>query len=332
MKKLFLLFIPMGLILTNCSKQNESTEQFINQGEILYNTVESTLLTDYEIPETDIDLLQKLGFSGSPVQIYSNFNRITNKTYISYLVEGDIEIKSSHLVNMVIDEGTNKIKQYRTNIIADPGTYKIMYVSYSLSYFGSNITDTTDSDISDALNLAIENYNDLNLEIQFERVFLPSSFPGKTGPRLESAIQTYINESDAIVVRHRNSGEPGGSAGFPRSTFELRPYRAFNIPHNEVFIDLATLPYGTNVLEHVLTHEIGHCIGLRHTNYALRNCVDPDEGGAGSIGAIHIPGTPTANQTGQAGLDNDSVMLACADDSADGEFSAFDIIALEELW
>ena len=76
-----------------------------------------------------------------------------------------------------------------------------------------------------------------------------------------------------------------------------------------------------------MTHEIGHCLGLRHTDYFNRSlsCGSGGNEGDGGVGANHIPGTPT-------GFDANSIMLACFSSSEDGEFGPFDIKALEYLY
>ena len=52
----------------------------------------------------------------------------------------------------------------------------------------------------------------------------------------------------------------------------------------------------------------------------------------GGVGAINVPGTPSENRWGAAGLDSDSLMISCFDGSEDGEFSNFDVVALEFLY
>lgn len=340
MKKLFIVFV-VCFVFKSCSKQNEQISEIeLNSLDLLNDEIKSTLLTNYTIPDEDVERLQRLGFSGSYVKAHNNFNVVTEESYISYIVEGDIEIKSMDLINMipldtesVFNKKTTLRRQYRTSVVAAPKTYKIIYVSYSgLAPFNS-LNITTDPEISEALDLAIDNYNDLNLSISFERIYLPAKYPGKTGPRIIAAAQDFINNSGAIVIKHANLGGAGGKAGFPLRIFKSRPPRFINTPFKKISIDLRTVDSGLNVLEHVITHEIGHCIGFRHTDYAFRRCGDGDRNeGAGSYGAIHIPGTPVVNEWGANGLDTDSVMISCFDNNENGEFSAHDITALNEIW
>ncbi len=49
-----------------------------------------------------------------------------------------------------------------------------------------------------------------------------------------------------------------------------------------------------NGLATTIAHEMGHCIGMRHTDYMDRSysCGGvPDNEGDGGVGANHIPGT-----------------------------------------
>ncbi|HLF45263.1 MAG TPA: M57 family metalloprotease, partial [Chitinophagaceae bacterium] len=79
-----------------------------------------------------------------------------------------------------------------------------------------------------------------------------------------------------------------------------------------------------------ISHEIGHCIGFRHTDYMNRSysCGGGaiNEGDVTSgVGAVNIPGTPT-------GPDPDSWMLACLSATTNRPFNANDKIALHFLY
>ncbi len=75
-----------------------------------------------------------------------------------------------------------------------------------------------------------------------------------------------------------------------------------------------------------MAHEIGHCIGFRHTDYKRRSSCGPGGGeSAGSIGAVHIPGTPT-NVSGSY----NSWMMACT--NSNPVFNAADAVALRYVY
>lgn len=148
------------------------------------------------------------------------------------------------------------------------------------------------------LTLAIENYNQQNLSLTFA-----------LGP---------TSGCNANITA-RLSGGTGGSAGFPSGG---RPYSEINIGRQ-------IKNYGVDVLEHVISHELGHCIGFRHSDYYDRSISCGGSGGNegdGGIGAILIPGTPSTAVRGG------SVMNACYRTTETGEWTSTDITALNALY
>jgi hypothetical protein len=78
----------------------------------------------------------------------------------------------------------------------------------------------------------------------------------------------------------------------------------------------------------ILAHEMGHCIGFRHTDYMDRSFScggSPTNEGASTVGAIQIPGTP-------AGPDPNSWMLSCIGSGQNRPFNANDKTALNYLY
>lgn len=81
----------------------------------------------------------------------------------------------------------------------------------------------------------------------------------------------------------------------------------------------------------IIAHELGHCVGLRHSDWYNRggsgqsepqNTYDPNTGAP--ITAELIPGTPQS--------DANSVMNCCIAGNSWGGFSGFDVVALNELY
>ncbi|WP_044890733.1 M57 family metalloprotease [Myxococcus hansupus] len=151
--------------------------------------------------------------------------------------------------------------------------------------------------LSEGLDLAIANYNEQGLRLTFSR-----------GPSTDCT---------ANIIAQTTTGT-GGSAGFPSNG---QPYGIINIGTG---LD----SYSADVNEHVITHELGHAIGFRHSDYYNRSIscnIGGDEGEAG-VGAIHIPGTPTTATVGG------SVMNSCFRSTETGEWTATDITALNFLY
>jgi hypothetical protein len=151
---------------------------------------------------------------------------------------------------------------------------------------------------STALDLAIQNYDELPLKFAMART--PSTGCSFT---INAVIQP---------------GVIGGSAGFPSGGL---PYSTINIGDG-----LAT--FSVDTIEHVITHELGHTIGFRHSDYYNRSIscgIGGNEGDA-DVGAIYIPGTPTDAVVGG------SIMNSCFRAAETGEFTSGDVTALTELY
>ncbi|MEI6412543.1 MAG: M57 family metalloprotease [Bacteroidota bacterium] len=160
----------------------------------------------------------------------------------------------------------------------------------TVRYSGSN------TNLSNAVNAAIARYNAQGLQITFSRV----------------------TSGGNIVVTTVNSASYIASSGFPSA----------GNPYNSVKYNLQYTNIGANTMASVMAHEIGHCIGFRHTDYMDRSysCggAYTNEGSAG-VGAILIPGTPST-------ADPNSWMLACIGNGVDRPFNANDIVALNYIY
>lgn len=245
--------------------------------------------TQAEVSKETLQQIEAQGFSSENVRKVSN----------GYLVEGDIVLTEENLRTKSISPNlliANE-EQYRTTnlVTALP---RVITVSVGGTLTGLTVW-------SNATDRFISRYNALGLQITLQRV---------------------ASGGNVNIVGF-NQGPSGGfitlgSSGFPTSTGQ---------PYNEIKMNTNAQAYGTNPNEFyitsVLQHEMGHCIGFRHTDYFNRalSCGGrkSNEGSAG-IGAILIPGTPSK-------FDAESFMLACSA-GTDRTFNPNDVVALNYLY
>jgi hypothetical protein len=219
------------------------------------------------------------------------------KTEEGYLVEGDILLTTAQLKEKVVSPVLRiaKSEQYRTNYLVSalPRVIKVKVSGLGTAFIAG--ADT-----------AIARYNRLGLRITFQRI---------------------TSGTANITIQGFNQGPSGGyitlgSAGFPTSGGN---------PYSTIKMNTNAAAYGSNpnvlYVGSVIQHEIGHCVGMRHTDYMNRayscggSAVNEGDGG---VGAIWINGTPT-------GADANSWMLACSN-GGNRTFNANDIIALNYLY
>ena len=249
-----------------------------------------------QITEATKAKFTELGFDVSDIKMSDEFELLDPASEGgNFVLEGDIIITPENLEAMLQSDIAHVGavgEQYRTtNLVTGlPRTIEV------IGYTGGSLALT--SKMRTSLQWAINNYNALNTGLTFTLTF-------------------GTNWQPRDIVVYRPSGGAGGSAGFPSGG---DPYKFV-----QIFSGLNS--FNNNVIEHVMTHEIGHCLGLRHTDYFNRSlsCGTGGNEGSAGVGAILIPGTPS-------GFDANSVMLACFSSSEDGEFGPFDVVALETLY
>ncbi|MDB5232054.1 MAG: protease [Chitinophagaceae bacterium] len=178
-----------------------------------------------------------------------------------------------------------------------------------------------------------EQYRTTNLVTGLPRVItvsLASKLPASYGPALDDMVARYNALGLRISFQHVSSGgninfavghgSYLASSGFPTSTGQ---------PYNQVLVNVSAIgsqPQAT--VASIFAHEVGHCIGFRHTDYMNRaySCGGTATNeGASTIGAILVPGTPS-------GPDPNSWMLACIGSGQNRPFNANDQTALNYLY
>jgi len=221
---------------------------------------------------------------------FNNENIIKDEA--GYIVEGDIFLSYADLNASpdVIKLRVPQAEQYRTNNLVT-GLPRNITVSVATNLPASYVTAT---------NEAINRYNAENLSITFTRV--------------SSGGNIVISRAPLLSLYLASAGFPTAS-GNPHNSIRVNQWMIGNNP-------------GTNYLGTILAHELGHCVGFRHTDYMSReySCGGSAYNeGDGGVGAIHIPGTPT-------GPDANSWMLACIGSGQNRPFNANDKTALNYLY
>jgi hypothetical protein len=208
--------------------------------------------------------------------------------------DGEIWVGRDALVTLeasreMLEPGKESLEQYRTTNLVGSSVTKICINPTS--------TFNSYSRLSQGLDLAISNYNSQGLRFTMAR-----------GPTTGCSAN----------ISARTMSGTGGSAGFPSG----------GLPYNTINIGTGLNSYSVDVNEHVITHELGHAVGFRHSDYYNRaiSCGSGGNEGSAGVGAIHIPGTPTTATVGG------SVMNSCFRSTETGEWTSSDRTALQYLY
>ncbi len=285
------LMVGATLFLSSCERDDIDAQDSVDlQTDVTQQTTSREPVTDTEI----LDLITSLEIDSGQVT-KGPFIFPDGSSEERIYIGDDIVVTRAELeqVEMVLNS-----RQYRTINLVTGSNRTINILGYTGNdQFGLSNRGQT------ALQWAVNNYNRLGgVTLQFNLTY-----------------GTNFNAADMVVYDNstNNSGS-GGVAGFPDA--QGRPNK---------FIQIYNLDgFSTNVNEHVITHEIGHSVGFRHSDWFDRlSCPVSSQGneGTGSDGAIHVPGTPT-------GRDLTSVMQACFSSNEDGEFNANDVVALQNMY
>ena len=252
---------------------------------------EENISTVDDVPQEVLAELSRLGFSTDGVTTIDE----------GYLVEGDIYLTDESIAQLGATAFIPEVEQYSTNnlVTATPRTITV-YMPTGRKGFSSGEQAGLDE--------AISRFNAENLTLTFQRT---SSSSGA-----DIAFQRLSKRDERRGVL--------GSAGFPTSSGD--PFGTIRMS------GILESSFGLSVdgIATIMAHEMGHCIGFRHTDYFDRSIScggSPANEGDAGIGANHIPGTPTgADLSG-----NGSWMLACTDGS-NRPFTSADQTALDFLY
>ena len=206
-----------------------------------------------------------------------------------YLVEGDI---------ILTPERLNERPSSPLLRIADEEQYRTFNLVTGLPRtITVSSSGNVGASVSNAIDAAIGRYNAENLRLTFTRVA----------------------SGGDINIKIINGGNYIASAGFPSG----------GDPYGEVKFNKQYQNYSAGFLTTVIAHEMGHCLGFRHTDYMNRAYSCGSGGNEGQttsgVGAVLIPGTPS-------GPDAASWMLACLSASTNRPFNSNDKKALDYLY
>ena len=205
-----------------------------------------------------------------------------------YLVEGDIILSEEFLNTM---PGGNFLR------IAETEQYRTTNLVNGPRVITVDVSSQLPSSYIAATDEAIARYNAQNLTLTFQRV-----------------------SSGGDISLVKGNGQYLASAGFPSSN---------GSPYGQVKVNsraIGNQPQST--VASIIAHEMGHCIGFRHTDYMNRSYSCGGSAvneGASSVGAILIPGTPS-------GPDAGSWMLSCIGSGQNRPFNNNDRTALSYLY
>lgn len=224
---------------------------------------------------------------------FSTSNIMGDESGTGYIIEGDIFIPANEL-NRSLNGSILRVgvsEQYRTTNLVT-GLPRVITVALS---------NKMPAEYGAVLDEVVRRYNAENLQITLQRV-----------------------SSGAAITFDKANGSYLASAGFPTSSGD---------PYNLVKVNTRAIGTGTsttfiNYAGSIMAHELGHCIGFRHTDYMDRSYScggSTSNEGASTVGAILIPGTPS-------GPDPNSWMLACIGSNVNRPFNANDKTALNYLY
>ncbi len=257
----------------------------------LFTSCNDEINSNVLIPNDVIHQLEEMGFNPDGIE----------KIDEGYLIERDIVITYDFLEYHGPHNHVPNHEQYSTNNLVTTNGNRVitMYADEGRRGYSPAMIAGLDE--------AISRFNSQNLEISFQRI------TNRRAADIEMKRLSKRDERRGVL----------GSAGFPTAGGD---------PYDEIKMSgilESSFGLSTDGIATIIAHEMGHCIGFRHTDYFDRSisCGGATSNeGDGGVGANHIPGTPTG-----ATLNGASWMLSCSDGS-DRPFNNDDQNALDYLY
>lgn len=232
-------------------------------------------LQELEITKRVIEQVKALNYNPEGIKVIT-YNK-AGATKQGFLVEGDVLLTPEHLKVTASEQATTK--QYRSEFIATNNR--------TLSLFAYNSgSKALSSKMQAALVSAVYEYNNsICTGLKFNLTF------GATYGSQSIEIEKLVGYGGGVAMMPSGNGEPGEWIG-------IYDYME---------------QYSQAKISQLFLHEMGHTVGLVHTD-------DP----IAEYGDVHIPGTPT-------GADSNSVMMTAGGYNFVG-LGYYDKVALETLY
>ncbi len=274
---------------------------------------ETDPVVDDRVAEITENLLAA-GYTEEDIEVVDNEDPLTlNGVEIlaagpQVIVGGDVHVTLEAARELVASDDDEAFRQWRTpTLVTNNNTICLVRPLTLIPQIGPAIVGPLSPDMATGVNFARHNYNRLDLGLDFEirdgevdingNIFIDAA--------AAAGCDFFISFVDSF-----GGGAAGGSSGFPSGGVPYGLVSLWGNASNQVF-------------EHLATHEIGHAIGLRHSDWLTRlSCgqwvSEPQDG------AVQIPNT--------AFHTTNSIMAACYPPNTNGEFRGEDAEALESIY